>query len=103
MWLVAVGFQVGGNGALGQRQACLGLVQHHDAGLGQLVVGEGFRLMTRFEQRTRTAALTAVEAGHHAFDIEHGIGQLDQFVRLHRCVGAPGRDHGQLPLQGIAR
>ncbi|MCY1292733.1 hypothetical protein D9M70_419700 [compost metagenome] len=103
MRLVAVGFQVGGNGALGQGQAGLGLVQHHDAGFDQLVIGEGFRLVPRFGLLPRTAALTAVEAGHHAFDIEHGIGQLDQFVRLHRCVGAPGRDHGQLPLQGIAR
>ncbi|MCY1309237.1 hypothetical protein D9M70_593120 [compost metagenome] len=45
MRLVAVGFQVGGDGALGQGQARLGLVEHDDTGFGQLVVGEGFRLV----------------------------------------------------------
>ncbi|MNN08251.1 hypothetical protein D3C81_1211010 [compost metagenome] len=105
--LVAIGFQIGGNGTLGQSQTGLSLVHDHDMRLEQLVRGErlAIALPVRLRRAHLALALIALlQSRHHAFHIEQGIGQTQQFGSR-RIVAAldPGTDRRHLRLQGIGR
>ena len=100
MQLLAVGLEIGGDGALGQRKPGGRLVDHHDAGFGQLVVGEGFGLHARTgDLRFAIAPIATFQAGDHALDIEHRIGQAQDGLRLGSLFQAPAGHIAQLRLQ----